>query len=800
MSRFSYVHRFSLDIPEFPFNKNQAPICTQCLQLVKPSLQATDTALGGLRVIDFGHYIAGPLAALMMADQGAEVVRIDPPSGPRWNDPANAVLQRGKKSIALNLKEVEDLEIARRLVASADVLIENFRPGVMDRLGLGYGMCERLNPRLVYCSIPGFARDDSRAQLQGWEGIVSAASGLYTPFPAARADIPGAGAQPAISAIPIASNFAAFASANAIVAAVIARERTGRGQFIEVSLFGAAFEAFNNEAQRGPPPTHNPFHPGADNRYRCSDGRWIQLLMIAPRHLSWFVEQFLPELSREGLGDIERLRVDSEAGQRLRKSLSDLFLTRSASEWERLVNDAGVPLAICQSIDEFLAHDQQARAIEAVIELDDPELGRGRQLGYAVGMSRTPPQAQGPRHELDSDRSALLGELELTRANAPAPKLDARVAPLQGCRIVDLSQVFAAPTGVRILAELGAEVVKVNNPYSWLIGHLQFNSGKRTVLLDLERADGIATLDRLMEGAHIVAHNLRPDAAARLGIDEEALRAKIPNIVYATVSAYGERGPKVGHRGWEPVGQAVTGMQVRAGGGDVPRLARFPLCDFGTGYLFAFAMLLGLWVQRRNGRGQHVHTSLMQAGAYHQSPYMLLYEKQIRREVGGLFACGRTPLDRAYRALDGWFYLKAEDVASLTKVGRLAGEGLAGDVERYLEQTFATASAQNWVDRLNHAGIAAHALVNIDQVMETPYAIERGLSIVRHHPGVGAVRTIGPVMRFSEAPIGPLAPAPAPGWDTRAVLTEAFDATRAGQLINEGVAAEQLSPEVMIVW
>jgi crotonobetainyl-CoA:carnitine CoA-transferase CaiB-like acyl-CoA transferase len=122
----------------------------------------------------------------------------------------------------------------------------------MDRLGLGFGDCERLNPRLIYCSIPGFARDDSRAQLQGWEGIVSAASGLYTPFPAARADIPGAGAQPAISAIPIASNFAAFASANAIVAALIARERTGRGQFIEVSLFGAAFEAFNIRFTREP--------------------------------------------------------------------------------------------------------------------------------------------------------------------------------------------------------------------------------------------------------------------------------------------------------------------------------------------------------------------------------------------------------------------------------------------------------------------------------------------------------------------------------------------------------------------
>ena len=93
-------------------------------------------ALDSIRVIDFGQYLAGPLAALLLADQGAEVIRVDPPGGPRWRHPANAVLQRGKRSIVLDLKSPNDLAIARDLVASADVVIENFRPGVMDRLGL----------------------------------------------------------------------------------------------------------------------------------------------------------------------------------------------------------------------------------------------------------------------------------------------------------------------------------------------------------------------------------------------------------------------------------------------------------------------------------------------------------------------------------------------------------------------------------------------------------------------------------------------------------------------------------------
>ena len=116
--------------------------------------------LNGLKVLDLGQYIAGPATAAMLADQGAEVIRIDPPGGPRWKSPAMEALNRRKKAILLDLKSDADLETARRLVAAADVLIENFRPGVMTRLGLGWQACDKINPRLVYVSLPGFASTD----------------------------------------------------------------------------------------------------------------------------------------------------------------------------------------------------------------------------------------------------------------------------------------------------------------------------------------------------------------------------------------------------------------------------------------------------------------------------------------------------------------------------------------------------------------------------------------------------------------------------------------------------------------
>src|SRR3954471_23597324 len=117
---------------------------------------AAASVLEGVRVIDLGQYIAGPMAAMLLGDQGADVIRVDPPGGPRWDTPANATWNRNKRSIVLDLKTEPGRETARKLIASADAVIENFRPGVMDRLGVGAAAMTAANPRLIYCSLPGF--------------------------------------------------------------------------------------------------------------------------------------------------------------------------------------------------------------------------------------------------------------------------------------------------------------------------------------------------------------------------------------------------------------------------------------------------------------------------------------------------------------------------------------------------------------------------------------------------------------------------------------------------------------------
>ena len=137
--------------------------------------------LSGIRVLDFGQFLAGPLVGMMLADMGAEVIRIDPPGGPRFKDPSTDMLSRGKASLTVDLKTASGLQTARDLIRRSDVLIENFRAGVMDRLGIGYADARLLNSQLIYLSLPGFASTDPElADLPAWEAVIAAYTGQFT--------------------------------------------------------------------------------------------------------------------------------------------------------------------------------------------------------------------------------------------------------------------------------------------------------------------------------------------------------------------------------------------------------------------------------------------------------------------------------------------------------------------------------------------------------------------------------------------------------------------------------------------
>lgn len=733
-------------------------------------------ALAGLRVVDFGQWLAGPLIAVWLADAGADVVRVDPPGGPRWRHPANAMLQRGKRSIVLDLHDAADRDIACRLVERADVVVENFRPGVMDRLGLGPEAMGAANSRLVYCSLPGFGHDDPRADVPGWEGVVSAAAGLYLYPGCTPMDYIGdRSGEPIYSAVPVASSYAAVVAAHSIMAALIVRERTGRGQRIEVPLFDACFELIGSSVMKSGkvPPAGGPRLSARMpqlGHYRCADGRWLELCLFQDKHLRWFADRFLPpEYVADGMGDAERVLTDSALQERARQRYAALFATRPARDWEIAINEeSGAPAALCQSAEEWLTIDTHARDSGAVIELDDIEHGRTAQAGFPVLLSATPLEVRSPRHDLDADRAGILAELDGQEppAPAPGPATEDLASALEGIRILDVAQVLAGPTVSRVLAEYGAEVVKIHSFADRQLGmHLYTNSGKRSIMLDLKTPEGMAVFQRLSDGIDMFVQNFTRGVADRMGIGEMAQRERNAGLIYISISAFGHEGYRGGWRGREQLGQGPTGMQVRLGGDGEPLMAPYPYNDYGSGNLAAFAALLALYHRMRGGPGQHVQSSLTHSATFLQVPYMVACPGRVWDEPVGQQAKGWGAFDRLYAGSDRWFYLCAPD-------GLNAVPELNGLDERKLAGTFRTAPAQMWVDLLRRAGIGAHVLVDQPDLMDDEVARSRGLAIERDHPGVGRATMAGPSRRLSLTPPRPTAPVGPPGADTKAVLDE----------------------------
>jgi crotonobetainyl-CoA:carnitine CoA-transferase CaiB-like acyl-CoA transferase len=764
-------------------------------------------ALEGVRVIDFGQWIAGPLAAMLLADQGAEVIHIDPPGGPRLKQPANATLNRGKKSIELDLKREDDVAFARQLISTADVVIENFRPGVMDRLGLGWEQTSRDYERLIYCSLPGFASDDPRAGMAAWEGVVGAATNMYPSGGGRRGGFAASDVsddQPRFTALPLASEYAALAGAIGIVMALIARERDGLGQRIEVPLFDAMFLAIGAGGLQvdGAPSGGRPADPWGGT-YRCKDGGTVLLNLATPRFVRTLLESSgkLEEWTAKGYLKPE-LVEDPQLWEQQRKDMTELFASRTAEEWDQLATEVGLALSRIRTSEDWML-SRHANEAGIVVPVEDPEYGKMVQPGPAVRLNGAKDQARGREAPVGSaDREALVADRSAaaTRSSGTSARLQ---SALEGFRVIDTSAVLAGPAAARALAEFGADVIKINNPreegagYRWQVHryHTDVNRGKKTVLLDLKSPEGLDVFWRLVDGADVFLQNMRLGVAERLGIGYEQVKARKPDIVYVSVSAFGYGGEWQYRPGYEPIAQSFAGMQARAGGGrDRPGGQPYAVNDYCTGLLGAFAAGLALYHRLRTGEGQSVETALANSATYLQLPYMQLYDGKVWDEPSGPKAKGWGPLQRLYRAADAWFFIgaKRSQLASLAAVpGLEAVKALDGaELESFLEERFQTKNAAEWTAALGKQDIGAYVLgTSVTDLMRDPWVIAHGLSVTQKYKDGSMITTIGPPWRMSRTAVSPRHLASPPGGDAEEVLAEIGMSDRLGELVAKGVIA-----------
>jgi len=355
--------------------------------------------LTGLKVVDLTHVMAGPTCTLMLADMGAEVIKIEKiPAGddtrymvpPKIGDVAASFLMmnRNKKGIALDLKKPGGAKILRRLIGTADVLVENFGPDVMDRLGFGYADIAKDNPALIYCSLSGFGRTGPYQHRRGFDLMAQAMSGIMS-FTGEKPDGPPVKCGPPLSDIT-----AGILAALGILAAYTHRLKTGQGQWVETSLFEAAlvqtyWQAAIALATGVAPKAMGSAHPlnAPYQAFEASD-KWIVVGGANQKHWLRTLEVLgVPELARD-----PRFATGGDRMAHLKELealLSAHFRTKPAQHWLSALEEAGVPCGPVNNMLQALA-DPQTIAREMVVEVEHTSLGKVKTLGLPIKFSATP--------------------------------------------------------------------------------------------------------------------------------------------------------------------------------------------------------------------------------------------------------------------------------------------------------------------------------------------------------------------------------------------------------------------------
>jgi alpha-methylacyl-CoA racemase len=341
--------------------------------------------LTGLKVIEMVGVGPGPFAAMWLADMGAEVIRIGRP-GARWNQTRADVLNRGRRSLAVDLKRPGAAEVVLRLVAQADALIEGFRPGVMERLGLGPEACQARNPRLIYGRITGWGQDGPLAALAGHDVTYLATTGLLAQIGTAERPVPP------LNLLAVFGGGGMLLVAG-ILAALIERQASGRGQVVDAamaegaSLLAAMIWAYHGKGQWKPAREANLFDGGAPfyGTYRCADGKWIAVGAIEKEFWHLFLE-------RCGITDAE-LREGAQERARwpeMRARLAAVLATRPRDAWLAAAEGTDASVA------PVLGFDEAVRAPQAVARGAFVEVAGVTQPAPTPRFSRTPPSIAAP--------------------------------------------------------------------------------------------------------------------------------------------------------------------------------------------------------------------------------------------------------------------------------------------------------------------------------------------------------------------------------------------------------------------
>ncbi len=794
---------------------------------------ASASALGGITVLDLTEGMAGALATMFLSDNGARVIRVESRgSEQEWQMPAYAVWHRGKESVFLDLfKALRDAQTGRRrvgdtsairselahfhkLVISSDVLVESLAPSSAFQTLVSYDWLSSINPRLVHCSITAYGQEGPLRDQPADGDLVMARHGILANQPSFR---PG----PVHVIHPLPSVGAGILAAQGIAAALYAREKTGSGRKVDTSLMAGAllFAPKVTGEKLSPRPTQRATVGGGPfySAFECEDGDWIQLGCVHNRFVKLAVSVMHIEgvLADPKFGDGRNVPTE-EARQELFGIVADVIKTKPYREWATLFEEADVPYARAGTTEDAM-DDPQVRLNEMLIQQDDPALGAGSYMGLPIKLNGTPGKVRGPRPVAGQHTDNVLLEFSAAKPQTslmPEARADALSQPLEDIEVLEIANVIAGPTAGKLLSELGAKVIKLESPdgdisrpaappYFYLL-----NSNKKSVSINARTQEGREVVKRLATQADVLVANMRPGATDRMGIGTQALGGLNPGIIEAHVTAFGWTGPYAHRPGLDPLAQALIGLQRAQGGPENAPvfLGRLAPTDYTAGAMAALGAIMALFVRKRTGAGQTVHTNLLNAGIVISSGRFMMFQGSPQGPFADKGQYGLGALHRLYETADGWIYLAAEseqywvglcsalDRGDLASDPRFASPNARAENDAALTlelaKTLGGRTSADWLKILEKTKIP-HAPVVEDYdkgFFSDPQAIANDMIVELQHPNIGSYKISGNLIRFGNTSNVDTRPTPTLGQHNREVLEElGYSESEIDELYRKGV-------------
>jgi crotonobetainyl-CoA:carnitine CoA-transferase CaiB-like acyl-CoA transferase len=798
----------------------------------------------GLRVLDLSWGTAGPMVTMFLADHGADVTRIERPGGAPFYEPdAYTVWNRGKRSAELDLSLDADRDTFLALADGADVVVETFQPGTADRLGIGYDVLAARNPRLIYCTITGYGQGTKDQHRPAYDQLVAARAGHQwevrgwygSPMDHIQGkdldgpdfDVPepsriGSDRDgPFFTATPQPSVGAAHLASIGIAAALHVREVSGVGQRVDTSLLQGILFYNSCTWQRAEKLDAPGYQMGMMDRrqnwgvmevkdgWMCMWGgppAWPILAAQGDTIVPPSREDLMAEMQKNpGAFASLKSRVDSLA------AASPYLKKFTKAEWTEAAYAAGFNLHPVRTVEEALT-DPLLIADGSVTEVDGI-----RQAGILFRLHDRPTAPRGPApkrgqhtEEVREEAKSVLSRTQIESENTQVPQ----GGPLAGIRVLDFGFAVAGPFTSQVLADMGADVLKIDTEArgGWGMNHMGMgvNKSKRHVALDAKNPAARPVLEELIRSADVITLNSKPGAAVRIGLDWESVKAINPRIVYLHTRAH-EDGPRSNGGGHDQSGNALGGTEFEDGGGHDGGRPYFSIGsggDLGNGFLGASAVVYALYDRDRTGKGQAVDTSIINSALFCNSRIFTNPEGEkfdlprLDRDQRGFDA-----LYKLYACSTGWLCLAAQSDAAwdglttvlpaladnkkfATRESRLQNDK---ELTKSLDAAFTERTAEEWAKVLDAAGVPCEMSdpTFSQRLFDNQEFIERGwVAHYKDHAVVGDVDMFGIGVEFSATPSRPTGPSPRSGQHTVEVLTElGLDEAAIAELVAAGAVS-----------